>query len=408
MKKILLLAGAWLTVSSAIAQQSDAAPKPAVFNKVTSLSELNHSGLAEAYPWISDDGLTLYYVSEESANVNQLVCVSRKTLQSAFGHKSVLFPDMKDVLGCWLNKTQTEIYFVERGHLFHAQRSMANQDFQAPVEITLDFGTMERGFFSGPSLTESQNELYLYYSGDGNTRILQFARNTKNHYSFKGELPFPAGINVRPGQITKDGKVFFTSVENDANSYSFFTLSRPAIGGAWGRMNRVGGDVNNSRTFNQCSLNANGTILVCVEAINNSWTENDLYIAYADLLPNTPDPVTAQADSTIQQADQLSIVIDEPQKVSDHPVVSTAPVKIFPNPTDADAFIQFSLPQDADLTVSVMDLSGQLMSSVQTGTLNAGVQSLQLPLRALAQGTYLVFVRDKNLQLLAQGKVVRQ
>lgn len=419
MKKAFLLFAVLIVSIGTVWSQTNVATstissssKSVSFSGITPLDELNHSDIAEAYPWISDDGLTLYYVSGDFS-AGQMKVVHRNSLTEKFGEPKTLFPSFDDQLGCWLNQNQTNIFFVQRGHLYQASRTSVNEGFSTPKEVNLDFKGHDNEFFSGPSLTENMDELYLYYSGDV-TKIIQFKKTANNNYELVGTLPFPTGMDVRPGQLAQNGTMFFTSVaNNDETSYSFCTVTRAKIGDKWNRMTKVGGMNSNMRTFNQSALNSKADILVCVEAASNSWANNDLYIAYgSDVAPitNNPDKVLV---NTIEEPKNdvinLSIPVPVADKVSPTiaDVITTTDLKIYPNPTVSIASIQFSLANDADINIIVTDLSGKEILNLAQGILTAGMQQVSIDMNTFTAGVYFVSVKC-GTNLIGSGQVVKQ
>lgn len=89
---------------------------PFHFNTVRALNEINDPFQADAYPWLSNDGLRLYYIKGFVGNVNSIYYTSRPNIDSQFlpsqnlQISTITFPNF---ISCWLNNSETEIFIVE-------------------------------------------------------------------------------------------------------------------------------------------------------------------------------------------------------------------------------------------------------------------------------------------------------
>jgi photosystem II stability/assembly factor-like uncharacterized protein len=68
---------------------------------------------------------------------------------------------------------------------------------------------------------------------------------------------------------------------------------------------------------------------------------------------------------------------------------------VFPNPTSDYANVELNLTQRETLTIEVMDLAGKLVQS-DSRTFNAGAQNIQLDVRELPVGNYVVRVKGET------------
>ncbi|MCX6842359.1 MAG: hypothetical protein NTX53_08785 [candidate division WOR-3 bacterium] len=136
----------------------------APFDSVRALSEINVSGDADAYPWISPDGLRLYYTRGSS-----LAVASRESVQSPFGAPEP-FPIRSGggFFSAWLTDDELETYFVGDG-IDYAWRLSPGDSFSVPVQHP-EFS--ELGFVSGPS--RFGREFYLFNSSSDTDLVLIF------------------------------------------------------------------------------------------------------------------------------------------------------------------------------------------------------------------------------------------
>jgi flagellar hook assembly protein FlgD len=79
--------------------------------------------------------------------------------------------------------------------------------------------------------------------------------------------------------------------------------------------------------------------------------------------------------------------------------IASSSVRIFPNPATEHAVIGYALDKEADVTVQIMSLKGQMVSTYSLGNQSVGDQSFKLPLSGhIAAGQYVI-------RLVANGAV---
>jgi hypothetical protein len=83
------------------------------------------------------------------------------------------------------------------------------------------------------------------------------------------------------------------------------------------------------------------------------------------------------------------------------------PVRLFPNPTDANATLAYDLVEQTTLSIALLDLNGRLLRTLQTKTTQqAGAHQANIEVSDLAAGVYLLQIQtDKGVQT---HKLVRQ
>jgi hypothetical protein len=125
----------------------------APFDSVRPLTEINDSTDADAYPWISPDGLRLYYTKGSS-----LAVAARESLQGLFGTPQPLPMRGGDAyFGAWLTDDETETYCGTGYEVSYAWRTSPSDSFSVPVQHP-EFSGL--GFVAGPSVCGS--EFYLF------------------------------------------------------------------------------------------------------------------------------------------------------------------------------------------------------------------------------------------------------
>ncbi|MEO1655858.1 MAG: hypothetical protein AAFU64_20115, partial [Bacteroidota bacterium] len=254
------------------------------YQELRPLDEINAPNKADAYPWISSDGLRLYFTRQGNEG-DQIVFCERESLDGLFGEVQILSINRPGVdnFSCWLNQEETEIFFVARkpedpnqSELFRAHRNSRNEAFREAqkVQLTGDFA----GFFSGPSLSQNQDQLFLFNV----SRILEFEQKNDLEYRLKSAIYFADTLESNPGQLSKDDLRYFTSLDIRAQEEEFFLfLERPAAETNFLSKGRLGGEVKNGPfRFNfQPSTSQKDEVIVFVSNASNLWRDNNLYLA---------------------------------------------------------------------------------------------------------------------------------
>jgi hypothetical protein len=82
-------------------------------------------------------------------------------------------------------------------------------------------------------------------------------------------------------------------------------------------------------------------------------------------------------------------------------------ISVYPNPSSADATLQFGLDASATVQVKVMDAIGKVVLEKLSNTLEIGNHQMHLPLKELAQGTYYLIVLKHYDNGTSSKEVVR-
>lgn len=89
----------------------------------------------------------------------------------------------------------------------------------------------------------------------------------------------------------------------------------------------------------------------------------------------------------------LNVAVPEITSTNKGPIKT---VKIFPNPANNNTTVSFNLNDERRISISVYDLKGSKIKTVNCGILNKGVQNINLELEGLSLGTYIVSVSTDN------------
>lgn len=133
------------------------------------LDELSAIDTADAYPWISPDGLSIYFVRDE-----KMYYAKRNNRSDKF-NKPLPVPFAGDVqtpvVSVWLSNNEKKIFYISANTIYVAERKKSDQPFKLPVVFTNEFKEFE--FIASQSFSPDMKDLYLYYSGE-TTKILHY------------------------------------------------------------------------------------------------------------------------------------------------------------------------------------------------------------------------------------------
>lgn len=82
-------------------------------------------------------------------------------------------------------------------------------------------------------------------------------------------------------------------------------------------------------------------------------------------------------------------------------------IKLFPNPVNSRASLQFELPESGFVKVNIFDMSGRLIATPYQNQLNAGKNNISFDVNQLHNGTYL-YVLENNGITKAAASFVKQ
>jgi hypothetical protein len=69
-------------------------------------------------------------------------------------------------------------------------------------------------------------------------------------------------------------------------------------------------------------------------------------------------------------------------------------VRVYPNPVNGIAFVDFELSKNSSVGYSIFDLTGKVMQQKNIGVKSAGKIQLELPVNELKQGSYILRIES--------------
>ena len=285
----------------------------AEFNEyVTEKQPLNLDDKADAYSWLSKDGLRIYFSRDNSED--EIWMSERKSLNEEFSNPKTIgiegITGGSEVFSCWLTDDEKTIFFVTRQNkvgyitqLFKASFSVERQCFINPIQINLQkegVSEFSRIFISAPSLTADLKQLFVYYSGEGE-HIAIFTSNDGINYEFKNFVN--DGENYCPGNLSSNGLEYYLSIRDEEKL--LVKLTRPNLESDFGNPQyyKLSTIHNDGISFYQPSVNTDLGILSLTFG-KGTWDSNNLMIM------NLPNDKVNYKDEKLIVNDYLDTLFD--------------------------------------------------------------------------------------------------
>lgn len=366
-------------------------------------SQINGSNRCEAYPWISGDGLRLYFTSNRDGGHGNIYFSERKSIDERFEAAKKVFQTKENrYYAASLTADELTMYLTLEGYtLYIAERKSRTEPFSTPRVIP---ELKDRKLF-GPGISADGSEMmvidYTQTNGKGQQTIW-LVKGTDGKFTEKAKLKLPEGKTAGPGQISKDGLSYYCSLEgiNGQGEY-LYRYTRNAIGTEFTLAGKMADDVNATRENLQPSVNGDGTIMAYVINNDGSWNGDDIRVVKFDgdkVADDNPVLVAVKPVAAVEtvkiDVSKIKInpanianitlpVLPKAVKVATEPVIRTSFVNIYPNPFTELLTVEFFKPVSGKLLFELYDVNGkrvlaQQISSetaivqVKTGNLSAG------------------------------------
>lgn len=278
--RIVLCLGAFMLGMCLYAQDTDV-PSNIFYDNVRNISELNDPNLGDAFPWISADGLRIYY-TQGNFPEKRLVVTTRPDTLSLFG-APIEVPGVSSVgsFSHWLSDDELNIYLCNGTALYVSKRNTIGQSFTIPVQVDITLPLHD--FIYGPSLSADRSKLYLCVSfQDEFLGIYELTETAENTYGDARLINFPTGHLVHSGQLSKDGLVFFYSASLLGSKDQIYMLQRTTMEESFNPATgmKVGGISDPDFNNGQCSMSVGLKWVAFVRSSGDNWNSNDLYLAH--------------------------------------------------------------------------------------------------------------------------------
>ena len=132
------------------------------FSKASLISELNSIDTADAFPWLSSDGLRIYFVKND-----YLMYSERTSPTSAFKHPVPLNFDgnvLTPARSCWLSADEKTLFYTSKNIIYKATRKKTKKPFSLPKVFSTEFKDFD--YIAGISFAPDLKNMYIYFSGE--------------------------------------------------------------------------------------------------------------------------------------------------------------------------------------------------------------------------------------------------
>jgi len=249
---------------------------------------LNNPSTADAYSWLSKDGLRIYFTRDNSTD--EIWKAERKNINEEFNNPETIningIKGNSEVFSCWLTNDEKTLFFITRERqggfstsLYKAHFDENLKSFINPIKINLIVpGISESNdiFISGPSLTDDLSQLFVYYNDThSNEHIAFFKSDDELNYTFHSFIN--KANNYCPGNLSNNGLNYYLTLRNEDKI--LVKLSRTTLSSEFGLPEYivVDANLNNEKNYYQPFVNTElGIISITIGS--GTWESNDLEI----------------------------------------------------------------------------------------------------------------------------------
>ncbi|MFM9945439.1 MAG: T9SS type A sorting domain-containing protein [Bacteroidia bacterium] len=282
---------------------------------------LNEEGKADAYSWLSKDGLRIYFTRDNSDD--EIWKAERKSLTEEFKNpESIAIKGIgggNDVFSCWLTEDEKTLFFVthegKNGFsttLYKSTFDPFNKEFINPININLNGGEISETssiFISGPSLTADLKQLFVYYNDEHSLeQIAWFTTTDGATYNFKKIVN--DGTNYCPGSLADNGLSFYLSLRDESNL--LVKLTRPDLSSDFGNPQyfKIDKNINEGKNYYQPSVNTELGIISLTYG-EGTWETNNLAIIKLPTERTQPEEKTNFEVAEIDSIESAEIEVTE-------------------------------------------------------------------------------------------------
>jgi len=339
------------------------------------ISEINAQGYGDAYPWISNDGLRLYYTAQSiNDNKSCIWSTSRSDIFSSFDnfHKLNINDNSVDNLSSWLSHDELTIAFVQRksnGNHFTsilmADRTSIMDSFNKPTRLNIK-GPI-KGTLLSPSFTADLSELILFNEYKSQKFLLVFERISEDTYTFKHKINIPKKYTIKTGKLSNDGLNYYLSLEHRKTNPKIYLLTRDNVKDKFDKLVPISNITINAKSDrnHQPYFSNNGKFVVFTRSAENEWKHNEIFIGQLDIINESAVEIT-------KESEKVDNLID---------------LTIYPNPSSD--FVSISNPGQRNIKAFIYDTQGKLIDVVD----NEKVQHY-IDVSQYDAGSYIFRIQD--------------
>ncbi|MGG9962907.1 T9SS type A sorting domain-containing protein [Ferruginibacter sp. SUN106] len=398
-----------------IKNESSKTPKP----EFAQTKAINIADKCDAYPWISSDGLRLYFNSNRDGGHGNIYFSRRSSVDQPFEAPHKAFPSLENkYYAVSLTADELTMILTLEGYtLYIATRKSVTENFSTPKVIE---ELKDRRLFA-PGISADGSELMVIdCTGDNDTKTIKsdgtirYVKNAAGIFTRKERLIVPDNKVVGPGQLGKDGLTYYCSLKNPADqTEKLYCFKRADKNSAFKLANELPAEINVTKASLQPCLNGDGTVLAY--CINNSgmWDDDDIRVVQLDklsaeekgtelkpLVVEKQLPLQGQGIKLVLQtlvlnSSSFTSTIQAPAMAA-MPLMLTAKnindklvaVSVYPNPFNNYLVITFAKqPASQNLWIELFDGNGRLAftkkisgssTQIKTGNLPSGMYTYRI------------------------------
>jgi len=409
---------------------------------------INTPANCEAYPYLSDDGLRLYFTTDRKGGFGMLYFCSRASIQENFNEPKPLSKSLTDgFYAATFTADELTIYASKEGEVYTAKRKSLNDEFETPVMVK---GLAEGRKFA-PSISSDENELIVILDISQKDIGVHYRKNAAGKFVEVNRLVAPGKADLDPGQFSKDGLSFYTSYDvktdekdQDRKVYQKIArFTRNSLADNFKTIEEVPDELNFQMRNHQPTMNKDETIFVVVNSETDSWGQNELRLVnlqkeivivetalvcnciekvdeseayqFADStikieidtvfeIPPPPPQVECRIDCEILSLEEL-ILLDTTEIITSKPTIfseTISQVKVYPNPFVNNIVITLE-KRDINSKFELFDVSGR---KVMASNLNNSVNNIHF--NKPGAGIYIYRLTNNKGKVFATGKLMKK
>lgn len=236
---------------------------------------INTVNICEAYPFLSADGLRLYLTSDRTGGFGRLYISTRKSINEPFGKPEILSKKLEDGYYCaTLTKDELTICMAKEGDIYIGHRKNITDEFGTPVKIT---GLDEARYFA-PAISPDGNEMIVLRTENGIDVNICLKKSGAYQFEKTGTIVMPDSVDAEPGQFSKDGLSYYTSLVDANGEEKLWKLTRKTLGEPFTDPKELALAFDGHTKISQPTCNEDESIVMCITSPASLWSHDDIVL----------------------------------------------------------------------------------------------------------------------------------
>ncbi len=351
---------------------------------------INTKGECDAYPFLSADGLRLYFTTNRgSISHGRIYLSTRQSADQPFSNAQPLSPNLPDPYYCSsLTADELTLYMAKAGKIYVSHRGSLKETFGEPKEV--DLGKI--GWTFAPGISPDGQELVITTTIEGRKGEMNVVyRKMGTSFVVKETLAAPDGSDAGPAQFSKDGLSIYCSREDvSGGDEKLFRYRRNNLNAAFVEVEELPKELHKHGQCLQPTVNGDESLIAYVVS-NGTWDQDDILVVPMKdrkaVVPALPDALTERA---VKPAVDLQ------------PAINYVQAKVYPNPFQDHFVFELGAAPAAGTVLTLFDLNGRQLHVHRISSIKTLVSIGTLP-----AGTYFYHVTNAEGKLVASGKLLR-